>query len=112
MKKISIPVNVIIDGDSILFEDAVATEAPTVSWVVYDALESDGEGGDKIVAMCDRKEDADAIVRAKELEEVSSTTAWHEKIASATTPSWEHMKAFWVALAMDVTRFYVKRAVR
>lgn len=112
MNKISIPVNVIVDGDNILIEDGGVTKAPAVSWVVYDALEDDGKGGDKVVAVCDHREDADAIVRAKEIKEVGSTTAWHEKIASATTPSWEHMKAFWVALAMDVTRYYVRQVVQ
>lgn len=77
-------------------------------FIVYDSQTDDGEGGDAIVAITHTKEEAEEARRFFEEAGIKKTQKWHEKIIEEGTKDlYEHMRAYYYTLALDILRYYI-----
>lgn len=76
-------------------------------WVVYDSQTDNGEGGDRIVALCDTLKEAKAEKARFEAMSAERTHEWHDRTRDTAKDFWEHMRAYYYTLALDVTRYYI-----
>lgn len=71
----------------------------------YTLHDADKDGGVVLISFSER------IIKQKQKElehqAVAESTAWYTKTQAQAKDDWEHIKAFWIMLSMDATRYYI-----